>query len=596
MGRDAVPTRYPKEQMHRIAYTKLTERQITDKLAAAAAGPSSASPLSDALAGTSLEIVTDDGPTLEYRFASANRLALAESGGGAAEAGYGALALGHVVLFSHMIPGTQRGYTVFVDQHTGLVTVFEVWFSGFDALYSEQPWFTPGTNNREVQRQVYFGYVETLGRPAPEARHARTNRMAGKAYHWTQDTGARTLEHYPSTFYANFVELTRLGGELSFCAPSDYVRISEELYIYSRTECEFSGTFTAYVLDVNTFEQVGVRLGFNKSDDLEHYVFRGHGEWLGQIAHFERFGDVTGAAVMPAPADGSPLPKGARRVYRPLRTFQILPDKAAVDAAAAATRVFPEATSVGMAGNKGPISDFLAGKQLTMRWDDGAAIEYRFDEIQTLRWRPEGESRWREERYESWESAPGVIMFGHLMTGAPDHDSQIVVADFDHGLATLLHGTIGTPYIANEAAVKTVFGVVEMEGITPPRYRRHQLTDEMVGRSITWNYSQESGLTAQHLYTTPHSLSWIIMSDNSGGMEWSGPASYVKIREGIYLVYFLEEACNGTLGTLLINLHTMHDCGVGMSCGPNGLSLSSIGAHGRHAGRFDTARFFQIKA
>jgi hypothetical protein len=33
-----------------------------------------------------------------------------------------------------------------------------------------------------------------------------------------------------------------------------------------------------------------------------------------------------------------------------------------------------------------------------------------------------------------------------------------------------------------------------------------------------------------------------------------------------------------------------------MNCGPNGLSLSSIGAHGRHAGRFDTARFFQIKA
>ena len=65
-------TKYPKEQMHRIKYTKLTEAQISAKLGASA-GPASASPLSDALAGKSLKIVTNGGPTLSYRFASANR-------------------------------------------------------------------------------------------------------------------------------------------------------------------------------------------------------------------------------------------------------------------------------------------------------------------------------------------------------------------------------------------------------------------------------------------------------------------------------------------------------------------------------------------
>ena len=42
-----------------------------------------------------------------------------------------------------------------------------------------------------------------------------------------------------------------------------------------------------------------------------------------------------------------------------------------------------------------------------------------------------------------------------------------------------------------------MFGVVEMEGLTPPRYRRHQYTDELVGRAMTWNYSP--GLTSIHL-------------------------------------------------------------------------------------------------
>ena len=98
----------------------------------------------------------------------------------------------------------------------------------------------------------------------------------------------------------------------------------------------------------------------------------------------------------------------------------------------------------------------------------------------------------------------------------------------DHGLATCIHGTIGSQYIANEAQAETWFGVIEMEGITPPQYRRHHFTDELVGRAVTWNYSP--GLTSMHLYTTPHSLSWIIFGESgAGGMEWSGPANIVSV-------------------------------------------------------------------
>src|SRR6185436_16481825 len=95
-------TQYPKEQMHRFAYTKLTERQIGDKLAAAAAGPKSASPLSQALAGTTLTIVTDSGPTLSYQFTSGNELSVAENGGKRVATGFGALVLDRAALFSHL--------------------------------------------------------------------------------------------------------------------------------------------------------------------------------------------------------------------------------------------------------------------------------------------------------------------------------------------------------------------------------------------------------------------------------------------------------------------------------------------------------------
>jgi hypothetical protein len=568
--------RYPREHMHRFAYTKLTERQIAEKLTAAR-GPTSASPLSGVLAGQQLRIVTDNGPTLAYRFAGNDRLAVTENDGRAVEAGYGALALDDVVLFTHMVPGTQRGYHVVVDLASGLATVFEIWFSGF-------------TDNREVQREIYFGYVAEADKEAPAARHSLTNRAEGKGFHWTQDNGVETLDLYPSTFYSNFVELSRSGGELGFCAPSDYVKIDDELYIYSRVECEFSGAQTLYVLDANRAQQIGVRLGFDESDAFEYYVFTGRGEWVGQLAQFERFGD-TAATAMPAPATGAPLAKGARRVYRPMRNDWTM----SKEEVAALTEKNVFGPPGPMAGNRSPISSYLTGKELTLRFDNGVAIDYRFDELQSLRWRLSGASTWHTERYESWESAPGVIMFGHLVTGAPQHDCYKLVADFEHGLVTCIHGTIGSAYIANEAQAETWFGVIEMEGITPPKYRRHHFTDELVGRAVTWNYSP--GLTSMHLYTTPHSLSWIIFGESgAGGMEWSGPASYVRIRDELFLAYWLEEACNGTLGTILVNLRTMHDCGIGYHCGRDGLRLSSMGAHARHAGRFDIAKYYRLKA
>lgn len=564
--------------MHRIKYTKLTPEQIGSRLSAAANGPASASPLSEVFAGRSLKIVLDNGPVLTYRFTDRSRLSLAEGDAAAVQAGYGALTLDRLVLFSHMVPRTQRGYTVVVDQETNLATAFEVWFSGYE-------------DNREVQRQVYYGYVEQAGTPAPSARHGITNRIEGKGFYWKQDTGVETLEFYATVLYSNFVELTRFGGELSFCAPSDYIKISDDKYIYSRVEAEFSGTMTTYLLDPNRAEQIGVRLGFDDTDTLEYSMFRGHGEWVGQIAQFEPFGDAGTRIVLgnrPAPTT-----KGARSVYRPLKTNAIM-TKPQVEAAIAKNITLFAANNA-MAGNKGPVSGFLAGKELTLRYDNGQAYSYRFDDIQKLRWRREGGGAWREERYESWESAPGVIMFGHLLSGAPDHDAFSIVVDVDHALVTCLHGTMGTPYMANESAVTTMFGVVDMKGVTPPTYRRHQFTDELVGRAMTWNY--RPGLTSMHLYSTPHSLSWIIFLENgAGGLEWSGPASYVKIRDEIYLAYWLEEACNGTLGTILINMRTMRNCGVDYGAGPNGLRLSTVGAHARHAGRFNVLKYFSPKA
>lgn len=115
--------------MHRYQYTKLTPDQIGRKLRSTEDGPTSVSPFSNVLNGRTLRIVTRDGPVLEYDFGTNKRLSLSENGGRKVSVGYGELTLNQIVFFSHMIPGAQKGYNVFIDRNTNLVTVFEVWLS-----------------------------------------------------------------------------------------------------------------------------------------------------------------------------------------------------------------------------------------------------------------------------------------------------------------------------------------------------------------------------------------------------------------------------------------------------------------------------------
>jgi hypothetical protein len=579
--------RYPKEQMHRIKFTKLTKEQIDQKLIAVAAGPKSASEFSDVLAGKSLKIVTDNGPVLNYVFKSKNTLSLSEGAGASIESGYGALTLKQVVFFSHMVPKTQKGYNVFIDLKTNLATVFEVWFCGGKDSGGLV------LDNREVQRQVYYGYVEAPGKDAPKARHGLSNRIEGKGFHWTQDTGVETLEFYPSIVSSSFVELTRLGGELTFCGPSDYIKINDHLFIYDRTECEMSGIMTMYALDLLAVTQVGMRLGFNEKDELEYYIFKGKGEIVGQLAIFEPFKDH-GEKIVLGPTRPQTNQKGERPVYRPFRENQPMPEEEVYKAVQKSTKIF--ASGDAMAGNKMPPTDFLVGKEFTVRYDNSGPVwNYRFDELHKLRWRREGETQWREEIYQAFEPDDELIFFSHIHSGTRPVECVQIALDFRSGLTSCVNSQLGSKYMANEVSYKIIFGIIEMKGgLEPPKYWRHNFTDELVGRALTWNYSDS--LTSMHVYSTPHSYSWTIFMDNGAlGMQWSSPSQYVKLRDGVYLFSWVEEACNGGQGTIVINTKTMHDAGFSFGGGKNGLNLGIMGAHARNAGYYDVRKYFGPK-
>ncbi len=588
--------------MHRFKYTKLTKDEIGKKLKPTYDGPESVSELSDALSGKSLKIVTKEGPVLEYTFKSKNELTLVEDGGSKIKSGYGALTLKQMVFFSHMIPGTQKGYNVFADLDTDLVTVIEVWFSS-DTKENAMMGPPIEIDAREVQRQIYYGYIETAGKEAPEKLHHLTNRIEGKGMYWKQDTGVETLEFYASVMSTNFVELTRHVDDLSYCAPTDYVLINDNMFVYDRTECEFSGIMTMYAVDLFTQSQIGMRLGFNEKDKLEYYMFRGKGKVVGHLTALEPFdehGETLNMGFGPAPASDQPppkAPKGQRRAYRPARSYENMTAEEINRIAEKNTITFtdnpntPQAQAGMMSGNTLPYSELLAGKEFTLRYDHGPVYNYKVSDAYNLEWKKEGESKWRKETYRAFEADEKLLFFAHMHTGAKPPVSVKIALDLTNGLTTCIYSKVGSEYYGNEVTYEAFFGVAEMEGLESAKYLRHEFTDELVGRGFTRTYSDN--MTSMHLYTTPHSSAWTIyMPDQTLGMQWCAPALYVKLREGVYIFDLVEEACNGAETCIIENDKTMHASGFGFHGGKDGINLGVIGAIARDLGQYKVKEYF----
>jgi hypothetical protein len=245
-----------------------------------------------------------------------------------------------------------------------------------------------------------------------------------------------------------------------------------------------------------------------------------------------------------------------------------------------------------------PVTLF-AGKKLSVRMDSGPSIDYEFVDGKSLKWRYAGEESWRDAWYEMYEPDDQLYFFAHLLDAEFPRSCAMVALDMKNGLSTLIKGTTGTPFRNNETHPTYYFGVFKTEGgPTPPTYVRHGWTDELVGEAVTWNYQRGNpGLTSMHFYATPSTYSWIIFQpDGSGGLQWSSPGWYSKVRDGVYIMAWVEEACNGTLGVICFNRRIMHDAGFGFHVGSHGLSLSVVGARARHAGKFDIKQYLGVKS
>lgn len=603
--------------MYRLNYNNLSKKQVEDVLAKGTA-PICASAFCSCLAGRSLRITLDkipvEGPSLEYEFLTDTKLTLKENGGVGVNCDYGALTLKEITLFSHMVPGTKKGYTVIVNWKTAVVTVFEMWFIDYEGrvIDTTKTFCDAGEAgklapfiNREVQRQYYFGYLEEPGKTPPARRDKLSLQLENTMIEWVEDRGKHRLTTYTSTTFTTLVELdTPDGGDvLTFVA--DILQISDPLFIHCFGEVEYSGRLSVEVLDLFSMKKIGVTMGIDENDTFEHTLYKGLGKYLGRYAAFYDFNDRGDrySTIITDRIDFSV--KGARATYRP-SIMAKKPTEAEITEASKNPVIFNTGREHEMVMASSHVlddTDYCAGKELTFRGDDDFAVEMRFMTATELVYRIAGESEWHAETYRAAELDEDFIVLGYYRSGSNPPANLSFALDFKNGCATCISSKLGSKYDLRDPVPSYHFGVIEQEDLTPLRIFRHGFTDELLGRAFTQTYSDK--MSSIHIYNAPHSYSWTIINsaapgtpaNRAGGYVWSSPCEYLKFRDDLYAMIWVEQKWSGGFCALFRNLRTERECGFGygLSHDAKSIGMHKMGAISRSAGYIDLSGIYPLR-
>lgn len=261
----------------------------------------------------------------------------------------------------------------------------------------------------------------------------------------------------------------------------------------------------------------------------------------------------------------------------------------------------PKVEFEGASQYRGPMVYELAGRSFYLVMDDGREGLLSFVTGESLLWSPRGESP-TCQRYDCLKADEDTYLINLEVAGAEPRTGVTLVLDRAQSLVTAVIARQGVnrrypDMVTNEV----IFGAVKQPGMALPR-KRHGFTGDLNGLRITWRYSPEVGMT--HVY---YCSSYIraafpgqntIVADPAGEHPYDENCTYVKIKEHIYLVSFLENnmTIQGGIGNnmlILINTARLHD--VGRSFGlhrdrtPENYMFSAIGSWTESDGGIESA-------
>lgn len=243
----------------------------------------------------------------------------------------------------------------------------------------------------------------------------------------------------------------------------------------------------------------------------------------------------------------------------------------------------------GMSQYRDPLCFELAGRYYSLAMDDGVRYAITFLDGHTLRWGEFGKAE-TVEYYDCAKAEDGVYFVNFELKERTPRTNISLVIDVDERLVTMVTTITGYhpkfPYMVDS---KFLFGALDVPGFQMPK-KRHKYTADLLGKRIHWHYAP--GIEIIHVYyatdymrvTQPANTGWA-GADPKAWQElmdrepYDEPASFIKLRPGLYLVSCMEKnmACRGWTGNSLlfvIDTRRVHD--VGRSFGHAGMETGHV--------------------
>jgi hypothetical protein len=217
-----------------------------------------------------LKISVSGGFALEYEFLDAHTLRWNNRGVWQEERYEAYEPAKDVIFFFHLQKGSvpPKATAACVDFASGLVTVNQAQIGNEN--------YTP----RDVSSRILFGAIEKDGAVAPGS-HSFTDDFVGKAAAWRVGHDWLTHHYINPRFFLN--EILTPDGEiyLTIAEPAQYVKVRENVYVFSWREMAGPGLMGMDVMNWETMTSSGFFYGISEDDRLECYAFsRSAGKWL----------------------------------------------------------------------------------------------------------------------------------------------------------------------------------------------------------------------------------------------------------------------------------------------------------------------------
>ncbi len=203
----------------------------------------------------------------------------------------------------------------------------------------------------------------------------------------------------------------------------------------------------------------------------------------------------------------------------------------------------------------------LAGKSFRLVLDDGQEIVLAFLTGETLLVGAYGEPmRW--ERYAALRADEQTYLVTYERTGQPERICDTYVLDLENSLVTRIFAKQHVIPGRDRMTINSVtFGAIKRDFEDLPM-KRHSRTMDLVGKTATWHYA--NGFVNKHIYYDANYYRFEIQEnprlderlsesekedvrrDEALNRTWffDEPADYIKIKDGIYLISFVESNTN----------------------------------------------------